>query len=41
LDEIPKPVVVALRRAVVGMEMIVGRSHTPLNSSTTRARPPV
>jgi hypothetical protein len=34
LDEIPKPVVVALlRRAVVVMEMIIGHSLTPLNSS--------
>ena len=34
LDEIPKPVIVALlRRVVVGMEVIIGRSHTPLNSS--------
>jgi hypothetical protein len=36
LDEIPKPVVVALLRAgLVGMEMIIGRSLTPLNSSRT------
>ena len=42
LDEIPKPVVVALLRAgVVGMDMIIGRSHTPLNSSRAiRERPP-
>ena len=36
LDEIPKPVIVALlRAAVVVMGMIIGRSLTPLNSSRT------
>jgi hypothetical protein len=36
LDEIPKPVVVALRgRAVVGMGTFIGRLLTPLNSSRT------
>jgi hypothetical protein len=36
LDDIPKAVVVALLRArVVGMETIIGRSLTPLNSSGT------
>jgi hypothetical protein len=41
LDEIPKPVVIALlRRAVVGMGIIIGRSLTPLNSSRTWRRLP-
>src|SRR5438270_51249 len=36
LNEIPKPVIVALLRAGrVGMRMIFGRSLTPLNSSKT------
>ena len=36
LDEIPKPVVVAvLGRAVVGMDMIISRFLMPLNSSRT------
>jgi hypothetical protein len=36
LDEIPTPVVVTRSgRAVVGMDMIIRRSLTPLNSSRT------
>jgi hypothetical protein len=37
LDEVPKPVVVALLQASrgTGMEMIIRRSLAPLNSSKT------
>jgi hypothetical protein len=41
LDEIPKPVVVALLHAgAVGMRMIIRRSLAPLNSSKTMERSP-